>query len=256
MMESTKTNFAFLVFAGIVGFSFMLHVTSLAAAALSCDPSTEVYVGGNKTIFRNTGELCRECWSNIQTLCNSKERPVSKIECNWVPLGNNQRTTICVGCCGAPLPPPLPVITDQCQAGDADQSFNSPMTNPENCGVCINGCKTRCDTRNGTVSKETCRCCCRPTPPPPPSPPPPSPPPSPPPPTPSPPPPSPPPPSEPICDIGDTYLPFQLPSTSDCDQCKIDCKTKCSERDNYMGEYEVCKKTSTAVFCDCCCINS
>ncbi|KAI3871208.1 hypothetical protein MKW98_015108 [Papaver atlanticum] len=241
MKESTKTNFAFLVFAGIVGFSFMLHVTSLAAAALSCDPSTEVYVGGTKTTFRDTGELCRDCWSNIQTLCTSKERLVSKIEWNRVPF-------------------------------EPDLSFNSPMTNPENCDVCINGCKTRCDTRNGTVFRETCRflsdargryyygcnCCCRPTPPPPPppSPPPPSPPPSPPPPTPSPPPPSPPPPSEPICDTGDIYLPFQLPSTRDCDQCKNDCKTKCSERDNCTGEYEVCNKTSTAVFCDCCCMTS
>ncbi|KAI3991094.1 hypothetical protein MKX01_041313 [Papaver californicum] len=90
-------------------------------AAFSCDPSTEVYVGANKTeAFGHSSLLCKQCPGDIRTSCNSKGRKVSKIECNWWDINGTERTTVCLGCCGAPLPTPPPVITDQCQAGDAD----------------------------------------------------------------------------------------------------------------------------------------
>ncbi|KAI3927017.1 hypothetical protein MKW92_052122 [Papaver armeniacum] len=213
MMEFIRTNFAsvwFLMFA----ISLILQMPSLATAAVvfSCDPSTEVFVGGNRThSWLDGGTSCKQCPADIQTRCNSLGRTVSKFECNWWDnQATQQRTTVCVGCCGAAQPAPLPVITDSCQAGDADLSFTTPAVRPWDCGKCRNGCSDKCDLRRETVSREMCvfnnnnydcKCCCRPRPPPPPpSPPPPSPPPpppSPPPPSPPPPPPSPPPPSPP-----------------------------------------------------------
>ncbi|KAI3951071.1 hypothetical protein MKW92_009868 [Papaver armeniacum] len=277
-MEFPKKLFqsvSFLVLLGIVGFSLMLQMPSLAvaAAAFSCDPSTEVYVGGNRTHTDTDGGIsCYSCPGNIQNLCNSKGRTVSKIECNWWDIGGARRTTVCVGCCGELHPPPIPVITGECQAGEANQSFQVRASFPWNCGICQNGCKDKCDFRKQLVSRELCgfvsgpsydcKCCCRP-PPPPPSPPPP--PPSPPPPRPSPPPPPPPPPptptppaptpcppSENTCDAEDLYLAFQLPRNSDCYLCAIDCKAKCSTLGTSVAT-ECCIRKSSAVFCKCCC---
>ncbi|RZC66501.1 hypothetical protein C5167_010191 [Papaver somniferum] len=55
-----------------------------AAAAFSCDPSTEVYVGGNTTgSYFDGGTSCNKCPGDIQTACSWKGRTVSKFECNW-----------------------------------------------------------------------------------------------------------------------------------------------------------------------------
>ncbi|XP_026440896.1 espin-like isoform X2 [Papaver somniferum] len=255
MMEFTRANFAsvgFLMFA-TVGFSLMLP--------FSCDPSREFYVGGNKTgSYFDGGVSCYNCPGEIQTLCNLKGRTVSKFECNWWD-GDlvSHRTTVCVGCCGAPHPPPIPVITDKCQAGDADLSFTTPALRPWDCGKCQNGCKDECEKRKETVSREMCvfnnynydcKCCCRtpppPSPPPPsPSPPPPSPPPPPPPPSPPPPSPPPPPPSDPRDMCSPDYTSLSTVVT-DCSLCPVcDCGagvtpaiTACFPNVNY---------------CNCCC---
>ncbi|KAI3855713.1 hypothetical protein MKW92_021279 [Papaver armeniacum] len=215
---------------------------SLAAEAFTCDPSTEVFVGSNKTAsWFDGGRSCNQCPGDIQTRCNAQGRTVSKIECNWWDDSSRlQRTTVCVGCCGAPLPPP---ITDRCLAGDADLSFLAPASRPWDCGKCRYGCQNKCEGRGETVSKEMCvfagdnfdcSCCCRPLPPPPT------------------PPPTPCPPSENTCDAEDMYLAFQLPSTSDCDLCLRDCKTKCAKLGSSVAT-ECCIRKSSSVFCKCCC---
>ncbi|XP_026430063.1 wiskott-Aldrich syndrome protein homolog 1-like isoform X2 [Papaver somniferum] len=207
-MEFTPTNFAFCLFASIVGFSLMQQMPS--AAAFSCGPGeiqSETKSPTPYTLY------CVGCQDTCANYCQPKGRKVTKIECNFWGVD----PAVCRCCCGLPFsgPPILPpsIAFSDCPTNEILKYFQPPKDSEIDCNLCVNGCKNECDSIGAQVTKELCvysssitsnvlcPCCCNRNSPPPSSPPPPPPPPSPPPPpTPSisPPPPSastPPPPS-------------------------------------------------------------
>ncbi|RZC91595.1 hypothetical protein C5167_027656 [Papaver somniferum] len=204
-MATTKTfpcaSLVVLIFIfAIVG---MLEMPS--AAAISCGPGETL--AESKSVSMPT-IYCFGCQEQCITQCKSQGREVSKVECNFWSSDPAE----CKCCCRLPssTPTPQPTSWVQCPSGESSMFFALNKVALD-CNLCVNGCKTKCDSIRATVSRETCfqtfrqpttltddglncPCCCKKDPPPPPpSPPPPShPPPSPPPPSPSPPPPSPP----------------------------------------------------------------
>ncbi|RZC86515.1 hypothetical protein C5167_030596 [Papaver somniferum] len=222
------------------------------AAAISCDPAVETSV-----MTRSTFKTCRR---DLEIICQSRSREVSKSEFNFFPTNPDKNN--CEGCCQVPRPspfpptPPAPVDWKKCRAGDTDKLFQL-NGNPKDCNRCFRSCESKCGIaraadqacvrrfriRDNVYQGLTCACCCRerivlpPTPPLPLF---------------GPPPPLPlTPTSDNICRPEDTSVGFTISDPPGCSSCPVQCESKCTKLGTSLV-LEQCRRGSPSR-CKCCC---
>ncbi|KAI3839904.1 hypothetical protein MKX03_025169 [Papaver bracteatum] len=184
-MDFTQTNSAsvgFLLFAGIIGFSLMLQITS-AQNPYTC------WMGGTTKVATNyhlvsgygTEAKCTAVLRECADLCKSQGKIVKWDICQWY---TNTEVYACTACCGlaasspppSPSPPchpppsppppsPPPPPKDKCNAGDIYRTYGA-----EDCSFCEEYCSSVCTEYEhfpGTTvgcrispSYVTCDCCC------------------------------------------------------------------------------------------------
>ncbi|KAI3856827.1 hypothetical protein MKX03_014145 [Papaver bracteatum] len=152
-----------------IALSMMLQMQT-PEAAISCDPAVET-----STITRSTFKNCRR---DLEIICQSRGREVSKSEFNYFPT--NQDKNNCEGCCQVPRPspfpptPPAPVDWKKCRARDTNKLFKL-NGNPKDCNRCFRSCESKCGIaraadqacvrrfriRDNVYLGLTCACCCR-----------------------------------------------------------------------------------------------
>ncbi|KAI3901173.1 hypothetical protein MKW92_051507 [Papaver armeniacum] len=157
-----------------------------SGTAISCDL-------GETVVTADKIESGQDCRKELQTQCGLQGRVVSQLKFNaWDPKNIGEK--VCEGCCRVPPPCPAPVEWTKCAVTDTDKTFKIENYTGNDCHLCEEGCKTRCDESKSKVADQICgylvnddktvtglycTCCCRenvpclppqpPAPPPPPS---------------------------------------------------------------------------------------